>query len=112
MDTYQLRWIFFRRRDQYGRLIRYDPDLPAWVQETTDAEGRRVVPEHLRSSYAQMWVGLQIERGATEDEAVAEWNRRRLATPNLLTGQVGNSQIPTDGSMPDGCVKMETTWSL
>lgn len=71
LTDYQIRWLFFRDRDKYGRLIR-SPALTGGIKD-------RRVPVH----YADMQKDVWRNRGLSEDEVQRRWDERVSREPSL-----------------------------
>jgi hypothetical protein len=71
MTVYQMRYIVLRPRDDRGRLIRHNTDLPAYVLATTDADGMRRVKH--RASFAEAYLRAKMARGVSERDAKLGW---------------------------------------
>ena len=79
LDDYQLNYIFARKRDECGRLVRRDPDLPWWVE--TDHEGMRIVSNPV--PFSQMFVQVKENRGMTREQSMRAWSDYRKGIKKL-----------------------------
>ena len=73
-DDAFMRWVLCKPRDEYGQIIRRDPDLPRYV--TTDARGQWVIRNPV--PYADMFDEVMKRQGLDERRrriAWAEWKR-------------------------------------
>jgi hypothetical protein len=69
MDDLQMRWVVSRRRDQQGRLIRRDRELPEWVE--VDAEGMRIITQPRR--FGDVFRRTYEELGLSQQQIEARW---------------------------------------
>lgn len=80
IDTYQLRWIYGRERDETGKLVRAGKDgLPEWAK--TDSRGMRVVENP--TSFGRMYGQVARSRGWTRERTVASWQEWLKANPQF-----------------------------
>jgi hypothetical protein len=78
-DNYQLKWVLFRSRDKYGRLIRVDSDLPPWVH--VDERGMRVVKNPV--GFGKMYRRLKARQGLSREKVAERWAEYVKAHPRL-----------------------------
>lgn len=74
-----MRWVLCRERDEDGRLLRTDPDLPWWVRQNLDGKGHWRIrnPCSLRVAYLQ----ILEQNGFTPAEQVAAWQAWKQQNP-------------------------------
>jgi len=82
-DSWQLKYLIFRKRDKRGRLIRKSPKLPSWVE--IDSRGQRVISNEIPFSVAVKRAHRQI---GTDDKTIEKmWGSFLAENPKF--GKVG-----------------------
>ncbi len=73
MTVYQTRYVYHRKRDKVGKLIRAGvAGVPEHVLNSTDSSGQRRVTK--RVSLAEGYVRAKMKRhGLSKDQAVKQW---------------------------------------
>ncbi len=81
-DDVLLERVVCRKRDEYGRLVRHDSELPPWVE--VDADGMRTISRPV--PFARMFHAVKRYQGATVEHAEAAWKEYLKANPRLGRG--------------------------
>ncbi|MDE2103622.1 MAG: hypothetical protein KGL39_40665 [Patescibacteria group bacterium] len=70
LDEVQLRTVYFIKRDKYGSIVRERTDIPQFVLDNLDEEGRWQIKNP--KSYRSMFQQVMHKRGLKDDEI---WKR-------------------------------------
>lgn len=77
-DDAFMRWVLCRSRDECGKLRKCDPNLPWWVRENVDGDGKwKINPKYVRP-FSVAFDQAMKRQGKDERErriAWAEWKR-------------------------------------
>jgi hypothetical protein len=80
LDTYQLAFVYGRRRDKQGQLVRVGSEgLPDWVE--VDADGMRVVSDPV--PFGRMWGQVCHGRGWSKEATTRSWQEWLKANPEF-----------------------------
>lgn len=77
------RMALFLPRDKYGRLKRYDPDLPDHVAVNED--GMRVI-KGKRTPFSEMFKQVNKRRGLSDEQIRVAWDRFKEDNPKMGKG--------------------------
>ena len=83
-DILQIRHVYGRERDESGKLVRHDPDMPSWVK--VDSRGQRIVSNPV--SYAEMYFSVKRNWKLSEEEIKEDWEQFLKDNPNFGRGGV------------------------
>ena len=83
-DDAFLRWVLCRPRDDCGRLVRHDPDLPHWVSENLDSSGHWNIRH--TEPYGVMYRQVLAQQGLSEEQQQETWGKFMEANPKFGVG--------------------------
>lgn len=83
-DDAFMRWVFCRRRDEQGNLVRVPDGLPRWVAKHLNSQGHWVIrdPQPLGSAFRQ----VMKQHGLSDDQQQQAWQSWRRENPNYGEG--------------------------
>jgi hypothetical protein len=72
-DDAFMQWVLCRPRDEYGKLIRVNPDLPWWVNQNLDADGHWKLKDKFKRPLSVAFDQVMKSRGLDEKQRRAAW---------------------------------------
>lgn len=80
-DDAFMNWVLCRPRDEAGRLIRHNPDLPKFVADNLDSDGHYRIKRP--RPYGAMFRQVLEQQGLNESQQRQRWSEWKEANPKF-----------------------------